>query len=135
MTLYRSIDTIDSEDPGEIDDYPPEVLNTLDVSGLPPQQLHLKVGAVIILLKNIDTRQGLCNGTRVIIKSLTDNLIVTNIASGKNKGRSGFLPRISMSPTDSDLLFRLKRLQFPVLLAFAMTVNKSQGRTFDRVGI
>ena len=135
LKVYRSIDTIDSEDPGEIADYPPEVLNTFDVSGLPPHQLHLKVGAVVILLKNIDTRQGLCNGTRLIIKSLTDNLIVANIASGKNKGHSVFLPRMSMSPTDSDLPFRLKRLQFPVLLAFAMTINKSQGQTFDRVGI
>ncbi|EFX69183.1 hypothetical protein DAPPUDRAFT_36792, partial [Daphnia pulex] len=61
--------------------------------------------------------------------------IVAEIASGKNKGESVFLPRMSMSPTDSDLPFKIKRLQFPVLLAFAMTINKSQGQTFDRVGI
>ncbi|EFX76671.1 hypothetical protein DAPPUDRAFT_36793, partial [Daphnia pulex] len=61
--------------------------------------------------------------------------IVAEIASGKNKGEPVFLPRMSMSPTDSDLPFKLKRLQFPVLLAFAMTINKSQGQTFDRVGI
>jgi ATP-dependent DNA helicase PIF1 len=133
--VYSSIDAINSEDPGEIADYPPEILNTFDVSGLPPHQLHLKVGAVVILLKNIDTHQGLCNGARLIIKNLTDNLIVANIASGKNKRHSTFLLRMSMSPTDSDLPFRLKRLQFPVLLAFAMTINKSQGQTFDRVGI
>ena len=40
-----------------------------------------------------------------------------------------------MSPTDSDLPFQLKRVQFPVLPAFAITINKSQGQTFDRVGI
>jgi hypothetical protein len=51
---------------------PRKVLNTFDVSGLPPHALHLKVGAVVILLKNIDTRQGLCNGTRLILKNLTD---------------------------------------------------------------
>lgn len=135
VKVYKSIDTIDSEDPQEIADYPAEVLNTFDVSGLPPHELRLKVGAVVILLKNIDTRQGLCNGTRLILKNLTDNLIVAEIASGKNKGESVFLPRMSMSPTDSDLPFKLKRLQFPVLLAFAMTINKSQGQTFDRVGI
>jgi ATP-dependent DNA helicase PIF1 len=135
VKLYKSIDTIDSEDAKEIANYPAEVLNTFDVSGLPPHALHLKVGAVVILLKNIDTRQGLCNGTRLILKNLTDNLIVAEIASGKNKGESVFLPRMSMSPTDSDLPFKLKRLQFPVLLAFAMTINKSQGQTFDRVGI
>ena len=40
-----------------------------------------------------------------------------------------------MSPTESDLPFKLIRRQFPVLPAFAMTINKSQGQTFDRVGI
>jgi ATP-dependent exoDNAse (exonuclease V) alpha subunit len=40
-----------------------------------------------------------------------------------------------MSPTDSDLPFKLKRLQFPVLLAFAMTIDKSQGQTLKKVGI
>ncbi len=42
---------------------------------------------------------------------------------------------MNLSPTDSDLPFTLNRMQFPVLLAFAVTINKSQGQTFDRVGI
>ena len=78
---------------------------------------------------------GLCNGTRLIIKDLTPNIIVATIASGKNKGHVVFLSRLAMSPTDSDLPFKLKRVQFPVLPAFAFTINKSQGQTFDRVGI
>jgi hypothetical protein len=40
-----------------------------------------------------------------------------------------------MSPTDSDLPFKLRILQFPVILAFAMTINKAQGQAFDKVGI
>jgi hypothetical protein len=135
LKVYKSIDTMDSEDPEEIANYPAEILNTFDVSGLPPHELNLKVGAIIILLKNIDSRQELCNGTRLLIKFLTDNVIVATIASGKNKGNTVFIPRMSMSPTDSDLPFTLKRLQFPVILAFAMTINKSQGQTFDKVGI
>ncbi|XP_045035977.1 ATP-dependent DNA helicase PIF1-like [Daphnia magna] len=135
LKVCKSIDTIDSEDPEEISNYPPEILNTFNVSGLPPHQLKLKIGAIVILLKNIDSRQGLCNGTRLIIKALSGNLIVAEIAAGKHKGHNVFLPRMSMSPTDSDLPFKLKRLQFPVLVAFAMTINKSQGQTFERVGI
>ncbi|XP_046632783.1 uncharacterized protein LOC124312311 [Daphnia pulicaria] len=132
---YRSIDTIDSDDPEEISNYPTEVLNSFDVSGIPTHLLKMKVGAVIILLKNIDSRQGLCNGTRLIIRALRENLIVAEIAAGKNKGHIVYIPRMMMSPTDSDLPVILKRLQFPVLLAFAMTITKSQGQTFDRVGI
>jgi ATP-dependent exoDNAse (exonuclease V) alpha subunit len=29
----------------------------------------------------------------------------------------------------------MKCRQFPIMLAFAMTINKSQGQTFDRVGL
>ena len=81
---------------------------------------------------------GLCNGTRLIIKDLTPNIIVATIASGKNKGHVVFLSRLAMSPTDSDLPFKLKRVQFLVLpstIKFIITINKSQGQTFDRVGI
>jgi len=132
---YRSIDTIDSDDLEEIENYPTEALNFFDVSGIPTHLLKMKVGAVIILLKNIDSRQGLCNRTRLIIRVLRGNLIVVEVAAGKKKGHNVYIPRMMMSPTDSDLPVILKRLQFPVVLAFAMTITKSQGQTFDRVGI
>ncbi|EFX69496.1 hypothetical protein DAPPUDRAFT_62221 [Daphnia pulex] len=40
-----------------------------------------------------------------------------------------------MSPGEFDLPVTLNRKQFPIMLAFAVTINKSQGQTFDRVGI
>jgi hypothetical protein len=48
---------MDSEDRGEIANYAAEIFNTFDVSGLLPHELKLKVGAIVILLKNIDSRQ------------------------------------------------------------------------------
>ncbi|CAK1579947.1 unnamed protein product [Parnassius mnemosyne] len=38
-----------------------------------------------------------------------------------------------MIPSDSTIPFR--RLQFPVRLAFAMTINKSQGQTMSICGV
>lgn len=64
-TTYKSIDSIDSEDQDEISNFPTEYLKTIYVSGVPPHILTLKVGTVIILLKNIDSRQHLCNGRTI----------------------------------------------------------------------
>ena len=52
-----------------------------------------------------------------------------------SKDQIVFLPRIQMQPTDTDYPFILKRLQFPVINAFAITINKSQGQSFEKVGI
>jgi ATP-dependent DNA helicase PIF1 len=45
----------------------PEFLNTINTLGLPNHKLRLKVGVPVMLLRNIDQRSGLCNGTRLII--------------------------------------------------------------------
>jgi len=50
-------------------------------------------------------------------------------------GNTLFIPRIPMTPTDAGLPFTLRRRQFPVRPAFAMSINKSQGQTLDKVGI
>ena len=52
-----------------------------------------------------------------------------------NRGEQVFIPRIKFTPSDTNLPFTLKRRQFPILLAYAMTINKSQGQTFDHVGV
>jgi len=45
------------------------------------------------------------------------------------------IPRIPLSPTDAGLPFTLKRRQFPVRPAFAMSVNKAQGQTLACTGV
>ena len=45
------------------------------------------------------------------------------------------IPKLKLAPSDADLPFVLQRIQFPFRLAYSMTINKSQGQTFDNVGI
>lgn len=46
-----------------------------------------------------------------------------------------FIPRISLSPFIEAVGFHLTHRQFPVCLAFTMTINKSQGQSVKNVGI
>jgi len=57
-----------------------------------------------------------------MVSKLMNNVIYATIYKGKFKGEEILIPRIPMIPTD--MPFELKRLQFPIRLAFAMT--KSQ---------
>jgi ATP-dependent DNA helicase PIF1 len=78
----------------------------------------------------------LCNGTRLIVRALQDNAIDTEIVAGQNVRKRVFIPRLPLSPSDDiSLPFKFKIKQFPVMLSFAMTINKSQGQTISNVGI
>ncbi|GBM13249.1 hypothetical protein AVEN_126823-1 [Araneus ventricosus] len=67
---YFSADSIISEDQEEQNNFPLDFINTLTPSGMPPHELNLKVGAAIMLLRNLNPSAGLCNGTRLIIRTL-----------------------------------------------------------------
>jgi ATP-dependent exoDNAse (exonuclease V) alpha subunit len=62
-------------------------------------------------------------------------LIDVEIIAGANAGQRVFLSRITLSTKVTDLPSILNRRQFPIKLAFCMTINKSQGHTFKKIGI
>ena len=53
---------------------------------------------------------------------------------GEHAGKSYFIPRVNIIPSDTELPFEFKRCQFSIGPAFCMTINKSQGQTLDFVG-
>jgi ATP-dependent DNA helicase PIF1 len=132
MIISYSIDTCVEEE--AVATYDAEILNKINASGIAPHRLALKVGACIILIKNLNIKLGHCNGTRYIIIELTPRLIKARKLSGGEHAEI-LIPRIPMISKDSDFPVPFKRLQFPVLLAYYLTLNRAQGQSLDKAGI
>ncbi len=126
--VYWSTDTAVAETEAKTP-CPDEFLHSLVASGLPPHELRVRVGAVLILLRNFATRRGLCNGTRVLVLRLLRRSIVVRVITGEARGTDAILPRIYCDGGgDRELPFKIRRVQIPVRLAWAVTINKSQGQ-------
>ena len=90
---------------------------------------------VIILIKSLSQKNKDVNGKRYIVEELTDNLIkARRIGGGENS--IVLIPRIPSISKDTDGTFvSFKRVQFPVLLAYYLTINRAQGQSLDVAGL
>ena len=86
-----------------------------------------------MLLRNINKKRGLCNGTRLILKNVKERTLECY-----NPGRREMvdIPRIRLKSDIRQGGFSWTRLQYPVQPAFSMTINKAQGQIFKgKVGV
>ncbi|XP_075515449.1 uncharacterized protein LOC142550096 [Primulina tabacum] len=107
--------------------YPQEFLNTLTPNGMPHHSLVLKKTCTIMLLRNLDPSEGMCNGTRMVCKEFEDNVIHAVITVGHHAGKHVFIPRIPLSPAENEgYPFQLRRKQFPIRLCLRHKVKLYQ---------
>ena len=86
---YLSSDSVDKSDTIEschFNSLTTEFLNSLATSGMPNHSIKLKIGSPIMLLRNLDQTQGLCNDTRLIVTRLANHVIT---AYARKKGLIG----------------------------------------------
>jgi len=136
---YTSADSVTDK---EYEYLPAEFLHSLDPSGFPLHKLELKKGVPLMLLRNLSPAQGLYNGTRLIVLNSTRKVLQCQIlrkridqAGAQMNDDVVFIPRIALDSNTAEFPVPLRRLQFPVRLAFAMTINKSQGQSVQHVGL
>jgi ATP-dependent DNA helicase PIF1 len=84
------------ENPNDAFRYNTEYLNSLQPNGFPQHMLNLKPGMPLMLLRNLNPRQGLCNGTRMIFdKTINNKLLQCRIVGSE---RVVLIPRITFIP-------------------------------------
>nr|KAJ0185591.1 hypothetical protein LSAT_V11C900497200 [Lactuca sativa] len=116
-TTYKSVDSIESNGHQTFQFesfYPPEYLNELNFSGVPPHILLLKVNTPIMLVRNLNQREGLYNGTCLMVSHLLPMLIEATIIIGTSIGKRVYLPCIKFIYKSSDLPFTFIRKQYPI---------------------
>jgi ATP-dependent DNA helicase PIF1 len=95
--VYHSFDEA-VDDPHNY--YPQEFLNTLTPNGIPPHILKLKIGCPVILLRNLDLANGLCNGIRLLVRACQRNSIDAEIVLGQHARKRVFLPQRPLCPSN-----------------------------------
>ena len=111
---YLSADSILEDDHKEA--VPIEYLNVMNPSGISDHQLSLKIGAPVMLLRNLQAgpQISLRNGTRMIVIQMMERALEVEVAVGLNKGLRLFLPRVPQYDKSGDYPFTLVRRQFPI---------------------
>jgi ATP-dependent exoDNAse (exonuclease V) alpha subunit len=115
--------------------YPVEYLNEVNCGSLPLAKLELKIGCPVMVLKNLDAANGVCNGSRGILTRYGNRVLEVRLLTGSHAGQTVFIPRVANLPGEDENAFKFTRRQFPIRDCFSMTINKSQGQSVRFVGL
>ncbi|HRG19416.1 MAG TPA: DEAD/DEAH box helicase [Saprospiraceae bacterium] len=142
-------DQINKESLAEIDD-PPAIFYAKVEGDFAPSffptesQLLLKRGAQVMFVKN-DLQKQFVNGTLGILKHIEEEELLVDILDEHGRDKTIKVARLSWEnikyrpdhtdPSKINAEVTGSFTQFPLRLAWAITIHKSQGKTFDRVNI
>jgi ATP-dependent exoDNAse (exonuclease V) alpha subunit len=104
---------------------PDRLVGALEKGLLVPKVLEVKEGATVMLVKN-NFEKGYVNGTMGRVISVNSSSVLVKTSNGRNIKVEREKWRI-----EEDGEFKAEVEQFPLRLAWAITIHKSQGTTLD----
>ena len=124
--IFYSIDQVNDNDARAI----VEIINNLNPQGMPLHKTSLKLGVIIMLIRNLNLAEGICNGTRYVVTNVARHVIEAVIPDGLLKSKILYIPRNFNKPPRNFTL-SMTRIHFPIKLGFAITSNKSQRQSLE----
>ncbi|UYV75369.1 hypothetical protein LAZ67_13000006 [Cordylochernes scorpioides] len=123
MGIFGSFDIIvnnvECENVEEQNNYPTEFLNSPTPTGMPPHLLHFKVCTIVLILRNLNTKQGLFNGTRMVILRMCSHVLQAQILRGTNVEHTVLVYQPSLHSEEVSVSNKL---------AFAMTIKRVKAK-------
>jgi ATP-dependent DNA helicase PIF1 len=127
ISHVKSHDTITGKF-GDVED-----ANQYSASLFPEHSLSLFIGCPVMCLRKYNDL--LSNGDRAVVESISTYRLGLRLLTGRSVGKVVHLPRMLFTPSSKSLKIQMNRLQFGVVVAFAITVSKSQSCGFNNVGV
>ncbi len=100
------------------------------------EDLELKVGAQVMMLKNTYQKEGVINGSIGVIKEFSkkSNYPIVEFNNGKILTIAPEIWALEKFDVEKrEIIVEAEMSQVPLLLAWAITIHKSQGMTLDKV--
>ena len=91
-----------------------------------------------MIMRNMDVKRRLVNSTKCVVESIERNVVAVRLVGSPPTGDPILVPRICFKQRLNRYDQRspeVTRMQFPLQLCYAITLNKSQGQTLKCVGI
>lgn len=110
-------------------------LKSLRKNCMAPQELELKIGAQVMMLKNVFQEEGIVNGSQGVVVDFSEaGYPVIEFSNGVEKEiKTEEWGIEAFNPDKNDMENKASIVQVPLRLAWAITVHKSQGMTLDRI--
>ena len=98
--------------------YPDEFLHILDISGVVPHLLRLKIGLPVTILRELNPDRDMCQGKKTIVRRISQGCVEIDLFNGNLSWSREFIPGTPLHSADKEISFTLVRPPVPDPAAF-----------------